>query len=160
LGLAEDDAVTLKEVFYSNLYSLNPSLGKSRLGGNMLPRTDDETLARILDETPYVRLNHVQHAAGMVPKSHDTAYPHRESALMIEFGGGDSYSFEIMQNILRQYAGVDMQGYYAYLQPPGMQNWRTYYFGDNYEKLTKIRGKYDPLDVFGGSKPLTPESVP
>ena len=32
---------------------------------------------------------------------------------------------------------------------PSIPNWRRFYFDQNWERLVKIKGRYDPLDVFG-----------
>ena len=47
-------------------------------------------------------------------------------------------------------------GYYNYMNPPGNPNWRQYYFGGNYERLTLIKAKWDPLNFFGNPYQVEP----
>ena len=42
------------------------------------------------------------------------------------------------------------------VNPPGNPNWRQYYFGSNYERLTQIKAKYDPLNYFGNPYQVEP----
>jgi hypothetical protein len=50
-----------------------------------------------------------------------------------------------------------MQGYYNYASPLGNPLWRTYYFGDNWKRIAKIKAKYDPMNVFGHQQQIEPD---
>lgn len=117
----------------------------------MFPRFDDAFFAKILKETSGTS-SHLLHGAPLKVHPDDTAYPWRSSALQVQFYRPEN---EFLKRIVE--GGYEPQGYYAYLNPAGMKNWRSYFFGDKWQKLAKIRGKYDPKDVFG--KPLTIESL-
>ena len=49
------------------------------------------------------------------------------------------------------------QGYYNYANPVGNPNWRTYYFGDNWKRIAKIKAKYDPMNIFGHQQQIEPD---
>ncbi len=157
LDLPPEDMNNFKEQFYDIVISQQPI----ERGGYLMPRTDDITLAKFLDETEgYYGFGHLVHAAGMVPTNKSSAYPWCESAWLTQMAtDGGFRDFETLQNILKQDLGIDIQRYYGYLNPFGMKKWRSYYWGENYEKLAKIRGKYDPPDIIF-DKPLTIESKP
>lgn len=130
----------------------------TRTGGYMVPQVKPETLARILLEVDEISINHFMQAAPLKIKSDESAYPHRDSALMCDTRDklfSNPAKTQVF-NILREDEGIRPKGYYAYVGPI-VRSWRQYYFGDNYERLSNIRGKYDPFDMFG--KPMTPESV-
>ena len=38
----------------------------------------------------------------------------------------------------------------------GNPNWRYYYFGENYQRLSQIKLKYDPLNFFGNPQQVEP----
>ncbi len=75
---------------------------------------------------------------------------------MIDFEQSNEKAHDFLRRLVE--GGYTPQGYYAYLNLPGMQNWRSYFFDNKWRELMKIRSKYDPTDVFG--KPLTIESIP
>jgi hypothetical protein len=125
----------------------------SLAGATMWPRLDDKLFANIL-ENHSERSNHLQHAAALKVDPDATAFPWRNAAFQIEYDS-DEEAKTFLELLVKE--GVPAQGYYAYLNPPGMKKWRSYFFDDKWKELTKIRAKYDPKDVFG--KPLTIESL-
>ena len=49
-----------------------------------------------------------------------------------------------------------LRGFYNYLNPPGNPNWREYYFGKNYKRLSEIKAKYDETNMFGNPLQVEP----
>merc|ERR1712038_1821552 len=126
-------------------------------GSSMFPRFDDSFFAKLISETTEGS-NHNQHGACLKVHPDDTAYPWRNAVLMVEYDRGHEgheKAAKFLERIVE--GGYNAQGYYNYMGPPGMKKWRSYYFGENWQKLSNIRGKYDPMDVFG--KPMTIESL-
>ncbi len=138
--------------YFLKMHSEIPILAKA--GASMFPRFDDEFFAKLLNETSEVS-NHLQHGAALQVHPDAIAYPWRNAALMVDFETSNELAHDFLNRIVE--GGYTPQGYYAYLNPPGMKKWRSYFFGDKWRDLTKIRAKYDPKDVFG--KPLTIESI-
>ncbi|GFH49798.1 hypothetical protein CTEN210_06274 [Chaetoceros tenuissimus] len=126
---------------------------KSNAGASMWPRLNDKLFAKILKEHPESS-NHLQHGAALKVHPDATAYPWRNAAFQVEYSS-DEDAKTFLELLVKE--GVPAQGYYAYLNPPGMKKWRSYFFDDKWKELAKIRAKYDPKDVFG--KPLTIESL-
>lgn len=98
----------------------------------------------------------------MSKSSDETAFPHRDTAIITEFGAGDEElkRYNEFTSILvnKHYKDkTELQGYYNYMNPTGNPNWRKYYFGDNYKRLSKIKAKYDPLNTFGNPMQVEPE---
>ncbi|GFH49989.1 hypothetical protein CTEN210_06465 [Chaetoceros tenuissimus] len=121
-------------------------------GASMWPRLDDKLFAKILQNHPETS-SHLQHGAALKVRSDTTAYPWRNAAFQVQYSS-DAAAKSFLELLIKE--GVPAQRYYAYLNPPGMKKWRSYFFNDRWKDLTKIRAKYDPKDVFG--KPLTIES--
>lgn len=103
-----------------------------------------------------IPINHFQHGAPLQVFKDDTAFPWRGSAILSEFQFDQGAARDAVHLLLKE-AGVQLQGYYAYLNPSVMPNWRSWYWDDHYTMLSEIRGDYDPLDIFG--KPSTIESI-
>ena len=129
------------------------TMRKGETGASMWPRLDDKRFADILGKYPKTA-SHLEHGAALKVHPDATAYPWRNAAFLVPYySDEDANSFlELLVN-----EGVPAQGYYNYLNPPGMKKWRSYFFDDKWKELAKIRAKYDPKDVFG--KPLTIESL-
>jgi hypothetical protein len=125
----------------------------SSSGASMFPRFDDSFFTKLLNETSAAS-SHLQHGAALLKRPDETAYPWRNAALMVKYGSMEQAT-DFIGRMLK--GGYKPQGYYNYLSPPGMKNWRSYFFGDNWQRLAEIRSKYDPKDVFG--KPLVVESL-
>ena len=55
---------------------------------------------------------------------------------------------EILVN--KHYKGdpAAVQGYVNYPTPVGNPNWERFYYGDNAQRLSVIKRKYDPRNVF------------
>lgn len=128
--------------------------GKSDPGASMFQRFEDSFFAKLLNETSG-GADHLVHGAALNVKPDETAYPWRNAALMVDYDGGIEAAKDFLTRFVE--GGYTPQGYYAYLNPFGQKNWRSYFFGNHWRKLSEIRAKYDPKDVFG--KPLTIESI-
>jgi len=139
--------------FISETLDYWSKVGPLSAGASMFPRFDDAFFAKLIKETSE-GANHLQHGAALQVHPDDTAYPWRNAAFQVEYDNEDSAK-DFIGRILE--GGYTPQGYYAYLNPAGMKKWRSYFFGDKWKKLSKIRAEYDPKDVFG--KPLTIESI-
>ena len=93
----------------------------------------------------------------------ETAYFGREEYSLLEFAGPDAEGrYDKITSILvnQVYDGdaTKLRGYYNYLNWEGNRNWRQYYFGDNYERLSVVKAKYDETNGFGN--PLQVEPAP
>lgn len=68
--------------------------------------------------------------------------------------------YELVASILinEAYGGDSSQlrGFYNYVNPEGNRDWRTYYFGDNYEQLSVVKAKYDETNGFGNPVQVEP----
>lgn len=58
--------------------------------------------------------------------------------------------------LLSQGDPTKLRGFYNYMHPPGNPNWREYYFGSNYQRLSEIKAKYDGTNVFGNPMQVEP----
>mmetsp|Transcript_23487 Transcript_23487/g.67686 ORF Transcript_23487/g.67686 Transcript_23487/m.67686 type:complete len:726 (-) Transcript_23487:82-2259(-) len=130
-------------------------------GGLLIPKVDIDTLLD-LDELG-LPLNHLQHGAPLMKASEATAFPMRDTAIMTQFKTGDH--MKSVAGRMAEFYGSEtaLQGYYNYMNPVGNPNWRQYYFGGNYERLSQIKLKYDPLNTFGNPmqvEPAIPEVPP
>mmetsp|Transcript_11695 Transcript_11695/g.25649 ORF Transcript_11695/g.25649 Transcript_11695/m.25649 type:complete len:663 (+) Transcript_11695:369-2357(+) len=132
---------------------------QTAIGGLLIPKVDVD----VLDEIAKVglRINHFQHGAAMSKSSDETAWAQRDTAIMTMFAptksGRDDYEkiTAILAN--KHYKDANkLQGYYNYMNPIGNPNWRYYYFGDNYARLSEIKAKYDPKNVFGNPMQVQP----
>lgn len=101
-----------------------------------------------------------QHGAASVPKPDDTANALRDVAIMTSQSTSVD-AFNIIANTLvnehKPYKGEPsaVQGYVNYPTPIGNPNYKKFYYGDNVERLSKIKRKYDPRNVF-----LQPLQIP
>jgi hypothetical protein len=123
------------------------------LGGLLFPKVDIDTLNDIA--VIGFAISHLHNGAPLQVSKDDTAFPWRGAAILGDFSPDRVADRDAIHLRLKK-AGVEPQGYYAYLNPPNMPNWRTWYWDDHYTKLSEIRGDYDPFDVFG--KPSTVET--
>ena len=96
--------------------------------------------------------------AAMVPTAKDASWAMRDTGMLVEFNGNQA-AYEIATEILAKKHYKDatkLQGYYNHMNPIGNPNWRKYYFGDNYARLSQIKAKFDPLNVFGNPRQVEP----
>ncbi|MGW0879741.1 FAD-binding oxidoreductase [Streptomyces sp. NPDC002671] len=100
-----------------------------------------------------------------------TAFPHRDALFYSEPGAGwgtrsdqpgicdprtpeaQAWIAEFSQ-ALRPY----VDGAYANVPNIGMQDWETAYWGSNFDRLRKIKAKYDPHNVFQYDQSIPPAS--
>lgn len=113
---------------------------------------------------------HVLGGAYADKASDSSAYPHRDKYFIMDGGmqaPSDLVAFmpadvvaealgfsDRFLTAIKPFLGEQEATYVNYLQP-AVANWQTAYFGDNYQRLQRVKGKYDPLGVF--SKPYTVE---
>ena len=78
----------------------------------------------------------------MAVHSDETAWAMRDTAFVtdVDFNGNMNQIKSILVN--QHYKDpTELQGYYNYMGPIGNPNWKKYYFGDNYERLSIIKSK-------------------
>uniref|UniRef100_A0A7S4WD41 FAD-binding PCMH-type domain-containing protein n=1 Tax=Ditylum brightwellii TaxID=49249 RepID=A0A7S4WD41_9STRA len=126
------------------------------LGGLLIPDVDVDTLIKISDVG--TGINHFQHGAPMQFSSDYNAVAHRDTAILIEFLRGEEQRNKLLEIISEHYDDGELgfQGYYNYMNPVGNPNWRKYYFGDNYERLSETKLKYDQYNFFGNVQQVEP----
>lgn len=128
-------------------------------GGLLIPKVDVNTLMDL--DMIGVSINHMQHGAPMQKKSPETAFPWRDTAIMVGAPFDANVMLRLMDRMAEFYGdATKLQGYYNYMQPVGNPNWRYYYFGENYERLSHIKLHYDPLNVFGNPMQVSPAFSP
>lgn len=95
--------------------------------------------------------------ASAEPGPHDTAYPHRGAKFVIDIGSRwePGASEEEVEALLSQtralHDGLRVRlGDAAYVNfpDPELAGWQHAYYGDNYERLVEVKGKYDPHNRF------------
>ena len=93
----------------------------------------------------------------------ETGYSNREEFILLSFaGGGEMEKYEEVASILinKAYGGDSskLRGYINYMNPVGTTggDWRTYYFGENYERLSEIKAEYDVTNGFGNQVQVRP----
>ena len=126
----------------------------------MPPKLDVETLVDLSSNPGFVA-NHLNHGAPLTVPTNATAFPWRNSAMLLDFEGKtmeykDTFINRLLQDPYYDGNATKLQAYYNYLGPY-TPDWRHLYFGDNYEKLKMIRSANDPTNVFG--KPMIVEVV-
>ena len=90
----------------------------------------------------------------------ETAYHNREEYLLLNINSKSHYD-SITSILINQVYDGDaskLRGFYNYMNIEGNRNWREYYFGDNYERLSVVKAKYDVTNGFGN--PLQVEPAP
>ena len=90
----------------------------------------------------------------------ETAYVAREEYSLLNLDSTDHYDKIASILVNKAYDGdvTKLRGFYNHLNPEGNRNWRQYYFGDNYERLSVVKAKYDETNGFGN--PLQVEPAP
>mmetsp|Transcript_49185 Transcript_49185/g.74298 ORF Transcript_49185/g.74298 Transcript_49185/m.74298 type:complete len:623 (+) Transcript_49185:106-1974(+) len=129
------------------------------LGGLLIPDVDVDTLIKISNVG--TSINHFQHGAPMQFSSDYNAVAHRDTAIIIEFLRGEEQRNKLLEIISEHYDDGELgfQGYYNYMNPVGNPNWRKYYFGDKYERLseTKLFGNVQQVEPAIPKKKKTAE---
>jgi len=120
------------------------------LFGFLLPKLEEETIKKLgtrsADHTP-IDINHLSHGAPIHVSPDATAFPWRDAGILTGAVTEDHANI-ILQDKRFQKDINKLQGYYNYMVP-SIPNWRRFYFDQNWERLVEIKGRYDPLDVFG-----------
>ena len=96
----------------------------------------------------------------MSKSSDETAWAWRDTAILASSFDANPENYEKLTSILanKHYKDASkIQGYYNYMNPTGNPNWRYYYFGDNYDRLSEIKSKYDPMNYFGNPQSVEPK---
>ena len=90
-----------------------------------------------------------------------TGYYNREEYTLLDVGDEDQYEAITSILINKAYDGdaSKLKGYYNYMNPEGNPDWQNFYFGDNYEKLSVIKAKYDVTNGFGNPVQVAPASL-
>lgn len=86
----------------------------------------------------------------------ETSYSNREEFFLA--GGLPEAATSILVNKVYGGDSSKLRGYYNYPSAEGNRDWKTFYFGDNYERLSVIKAKYDETNGFGN--PLQVEPAP
>ena len=123
------------------------------LNGFLLPRLESKTIKEIV-KLQNTNFNHLGHGATNLVSSKATAFPWRDTGILTATISEDATNALLKDKAFKNDRNK-LKGYYNYMSPE-IPNWRRFYFHKNWERLTKIKGKYDPLNVFG--KPLTVET--
>lgn len=124
-------------------------------GGILIPELSEEALTKLFFEH-FIMITHFQHGAPLQVDSNATALPWRNSGWMASYYGPgleDDVSYmDTLVDIIAEDDPKKVNGYYNNLWPYG-PGWKRLYFGDNYPRLSQIKAKYDPNEIF--SKPVT-----
>ncbi len=98
--------------------------------------------------TGYVVLGALGGAIARVP-THATAYPHRAALFSAEYmtdaapGAKIAWCHQIRQTMRRWSSG----GAYVNYLDPLLDNWRSAYYGQHYERLQQVKARYDPANL-------------
>lgn len=132
-----------------------PFYEPSSEGGLLIPKVDIDTLMDITAMA--LPVTHLQHGTPMMAAGDEAALPWRDTAIMTEFRLGSEQKRNTFAAMARFYGNdTAFQGYYNYMNPVGDPNWRHYYFGDSYERLSQIKYDNDPRNVFGNPLNVEP----
>lgn len=143
----------------------------SQFTSTPFPRAAISVIASFMRDAPTDDSNFFTQAfGGAVRKSPrgGTSFPHRDALFYSEPGAGwgkrgvpgsgdeltpraQAWIAEFSQ-ALRPY----VNGAYANVPNAGTQNWETAYWGDNFDRLRKIKAKYDPGNVFQYEQSIPP----
>lgn len=90
----------------------------------------------------------------------ETGYFGREEYSLLSLDTTDHYDAIASILVNKAYDGdaSKLKGFYNYLNAEGNRDWRNYYFGDNYERLSLVKAMYDETNGFGN--PLQVEPAP
>lgn len=77
----------------------------------------------------------------------ETAYPWRNASIVfVGYGNEQQFCWEKFSKVISRFQKI--QGYYNYLGHDISQNWEQLYFGENVQRIAKIRRLYDPYNFF------------
>ncbi|KAI5889678.1 FAD-binding domain-containing protein [Schizophyllum commune H4-8] len=89
-----------------------------------------------------------------------TAFPHRDKVFTMQLAAlspndrppypDDGFSFldDLVNAVIESEPSGWPYGAYANYADARLQNWRTLYFGDNYQELSRMKTLYDPTNIF------------
>jgi hypothetical protein len=146
----------------------------SQFTNKPFPEKAISLIASFMQKAPTDESNFFTQAFGGAVKSSaprgGTAFPHRDALFYSEPGAGwgtrgqpnsgdaitpkaQAWIAEFSQ-ALRPY----VNGAYVNVPNIGMDQWETAYWGSNFNRLRKIKSKYDPLNVFQYEQSIPPAS--
>lgn len=145
----------------------------SQFSSELLPRKAISVIASFMRDAPTDDSNFFTQAfGGAVRRSPrgGTAFPHRDALFYSEPGAGwgtrgqagsgdeltpqaQAWIAEFSQ-ALRPY----VNGAYVNVPNIGMQDWETAYWGDNFDRLRRVKAQYDPRNVFQYEQSIPPAS--
>lgn len=129
-------------------------------GGILVPRVDPDVLLELANLG--VVVTHFAHGAATIVPPDATGYANRAEYMLLSFAGGFGgveRLNQVAEILVEKVYGGDptkLRGYYNYMNPPGSPNWREYYFGKNYQRLSEIKAKYDETNMFGNPLQVEP----
>ncbi|KAG8919649.1 hypothetical protein FRC02_001460 [Tulasnella sp. 418] len=100
------------------------------------------------------------------PGADSTSFAHRNAALVLQLYGATpdgkgqfpSTGISFMNGLLSSLEPNPKFAYPNYIDPTlSTSEWRSQYFGANYQKLAQIKKKYDPTNVFNFPQAIQPE---
>jgi len=147
--------------FFDQLLNVtNPR--QSLKGGLVLPRLEPDVLLELAKIG--IAIFHLAHGAPTLIAPEDTGYANREEFWLLSFDNTDPAFKDDWYNrftsiLTNKVYGGDpskIRGFYNYVNPLGNPNWREYYWGDNYEKLSDIKLIYDETNGFGNPVQVQP----
>lgn len=125
-------------------------------GGLLIPELSEEALTKVFFDH-FIQITHFQHGAPLQIDSNATAMPWRKNGWMASYFGAlenDVGYMDTLVDIISEDNPNKVNGYYNNLWPYG-PGWKKLYFGSNYPRLSQIKAKYDPNEIF--SKPVVVE---
>lgn len=73
-----------------------------------------------------------------------TAFPHRDARFLLKLTGPPGWLEDAYERARAHSTG----GAYVNFPDPGLSDWQTAYYGDNYARLQAVKAGYDPDEVF------------
>merc|ERR1711865_154153 len=138
-------------------------------GGMLIPKLAKGTVEKLLADQAKGGLgywcNHLAHGAPLAVDKDATAYPHRNGACNTPsnyevVANRATYNIDILltdpyfQNDVNK-----LMGYYNYMGSLQFRAWENFYFADHADKISEIRGKYDPTGGFDAPRYVTGKAM-
>jgi len=147
--------------YFEQLYG-NPIPTVTLKGGLLMPRLEPDVLLELAKLG--ISIFHLAHGAPTLIAPEETGYANREEFWLLAFDNADLEANNVWYNeftsiLTNKVYGGDpskIRGFYNYVNPLGNPNWREYYWGDNYERLSEIKLVYDETNGFGNPVQVEP----